>query len=417
MKLSTVEDWLDWIGSVHSQDIELGLDRIKVVADHLDVLVPDCPVVIVGGTNGKGSTVAGLEAIYRAAGYRTGAFTSPILFRHNEYVRINGVEASDADFCQAYKLIESARGDIALTPFEYHTLAALIMFKRYQPDVLLLEVGLGGRLDAVNIIDADVAVVTSIGIDHIEWLGSTREAIAREKAGIFRQGRFAVYGEPDIPDSILKEAEQNNVTLFCSGRDYGFQLAKENWTWVCQSQKMAHLPFNPLAIQNMATALMVIQLLRSRLPVSDSQIQMGLKVAALTGRIQVIEGPVTRVFDVSHNPAAISFLAEKLKQRPCLGKTRAVFSMLGDKDIAGSINAIQEQIDYWYVAPLETKRAASVLQLQQAVTGIKNIDFFASITQAYEEAIKQAVEGDRVVVFGSFYTVSLVLGALTSCNA
>lgn len=404
-----MQEWLDWIGSVHTTEIELGLDRIKLIANKLQLLTPACPVITVGGTNGKGSTVAGLEAIYRAAGYKTGAFTSPILFRHNEYVRIDGIEASDADFCQAYAAIEAVRGEISLTPFEYHTLAALIIFKQADLGVMLLEVGLGGRLDAVNIIDADVAVVASIGIDHAEWLGGTREAIAREKAGIFRQGRVAVYGESDMPASIREIADQQQVSLYHSGRDFNYQTTETDWCWQYKVKKIDHLPFNRLAIQNMANVLMVLELLQARLPVTDAQIRAGLKAVALTGRIQVIAGKVTQIFDVAHNPAAILFLAERLAHLPCEGKTLAVFSMLADKDIAGSIKVIENQMDEWFVAPLTVKRGASMQMLQEKFAGKGKVNFYASLIDAYQAALKQAEQGDRVVVFGSFNTVAAVL--------
>lgn len=411
MKLSTVQEWLDWIGSVHTTEIELGLDRIKLVADKLQLLTPACPVITVGGTNGKGSTVAGLEAVYRAAGYKIGAFTSPILFRHNEYVRIDGVEASDADFCQAYAAIEAVRGVIPLTPFEYHTLAALMIFKQADLQVMLLEVGLGGRLDAVNIIDADVAVVTSIGIDHTEWLGDTREAIACEKAGIFRQGRAAVYGESDMPASIRERADQQQVKLYHSGRDFNYQIAETDWCWQFKWKKIDQLPLNQLSIQNMANVLMVLELMQVRLPVTEAQIRIGLKKVVLPGRIQVEEGEITQIFDVAHNPAAMAFLANRLAQLPCEGKTLAVFSMLADKDISGSISVIENQIDEWFVAPLAVKRGASMQMLQEKFAGRDKVNFYLSLIDAYQAALKQAEQGDRVVVFGSFYTVAATFNA------
>ena len=224
MYLSTLDEWLSWIAKVHSTEIELGLDRIKVVGARLNVLEPNCTVIIVGGTNGKGSTVAGIEAIYRAAGYLVGAFTSPILLKHNEQVRINGKDASDAKFCDAFAKVEAARGDIVLTPFEFQTLAALIIFHDYSLHVLILEVGLGGRLDAVNIIDADISIVTSIAIDHIEWLGSTREMIGREKAGIFRPKKPAVCGDNNPPQSLVEYAQSIGAEFICQGKDFHYTV-------------------------------------------------------------------------------------------------------------------------------------------------------------------------------------------------
>ncbi len=230
MKLSTLSEWLNYIGSVHKTEIDLGLDRIREVARKLDCLTPSCPVVMVGGTNGKGSVVAGLQAIYLAAGYRTGAFTSPYLFQHNEEVSVNGEFASDDDFCDAFQKIEDARGTISLSPFEYHTLAALLIFKTANPDVLILEVGLGGRLDAVNIVDADVSVVTSIGIDHVAWLGDTRELIAIEKAGIFRKGKPAICGDANPPHTLNEQAEKIGAYFYQQGRDFHFTETDSDWT-------------------------------------------------------------------------------------------------------------------------------------------------------------------------------------------
>lgn len=409
MKLSTLNDWLNWIGSVHTKEIELGLDRIREVAGRLRVIKPDCPVIIVAGTNGKGSTVAGLEAIYQAAQYRVGAFTSPILFKHNEYVRLNGVEASDQAFYEAYEAIEKARQGITLTPFEYHTLAALLIFKQSSLDIMLLEVGLGGRLDAVNIIDPDVAVVTNISIDHVDWLGSTREAIAREKAGIFRKEGTAVFGEEAVPISLLNEAREKAVNLFCAGRDFQYQTGIDDWLWVSGKSKFEHLPYNALAVQNMANVLMVIQLMQEKRPVSEKQIREGLVNAVLPGRIQILSGEITRIFDVSHNPGSIQLLADKLKQLPCSGRTLAVFSMLSDKDIAGSVKLIEDQINVWFISPLSIKRGASLKELETIFAGKENVSYFSSVPDAYAAALKEAVPGDRVVVFGSFYTVAAVV--------
>lgn len=410
MHFYTLPEWLSWISSIHLSEIELGLERVKEVADRLNLLSPSYPVVIVGGTNGKGSTVAGLESIYRAAGFHVGAFTSPFLYEHNEQVRIDGQFAKDEAFCEAFAKIEKARGDISLTPFEFHTLAALLIFKGTIIDVLLLEVGLGGRLDAVNIIDADVAIVTSIGIDHVEWLGETREKIAREKAGIFRTNKPAICGDPSPPLSLLSYAKENQVDLYCQSRDFFYQENKENWSWVCKKSKQDYvaLPSNALALQNMSTVLMAITLLQDQLPVTRKAIDQGLASVTLPGRIQVVEGRVMHIFDVSHNPEAVAHLSKKLKTLPCYGKTYAVFSMLMDKDIKASITAIHTQIDEWYIAPLKTKRAASKDMLLAAFkkANIHCVTLCTSIEEAYQRTISKCLQGDRIIVFGSFHTVS-----------
>jgi dihydrofolate synthase/folylpolyglutamate synthase len=415
MILSTLPAWLDWIAGLHQNEMALGLERVAAVARNLGVLAFDCTIIIVGGTNGKGSTVAGLEAIYRAAGYRTGVFTSPILFKHNEQVRLNGQEATDDDFCHAFEKVEAVRGDVPLTPFEFATLAALVMFKKFAPDVLILEVGLGGRLDAVNILDADVAVVTSIGIDHVEWLGPTRESIAYEKAGIFRARKPAVCGDHHPPMSLLNYANEIGTPLFCQGQDFVYHDAQPSWSWACKqpmSIVLNELPRNPLFIQNMSTVLMVVHLLQDQRPVNREAIEQGLKSISLPGRIDVKPGEVTEVFDVSHNPDAVALLANYLRKTPCTGKTRAVFSMLADKDITKSIEMVCDQIDEWSVAPLQCKRAASAERLHADFesSGVKKMTMFTSIKEAYTITKQKAVKNDRMIIFGSFHTIAEALG-------
>ncbi len=408
MHLSTLSEWLSWIESVHAKDMDLGLDRVKKTAERLGILTPDCPVITVGGTNGKGSTVAGLESIYLAAGYHVGAFTSPILFKHNEQVRLDGQMASDEDFCAAFEKVEQARGDISLTMFEFCTLAALVIFKKSNLDVWILEVGLGGRLDAVNIIDADVAVITSIGIDHVAWLGHTREQIGYEKAGIFREEHPAVCGDFDPPATVIERAADLDAPFYQQGRDFDFESHSGTWTWSNGSNRYDGLPYNELAIQNMSTVLMAVTLLNDRLPVTREDIENGLRKVKLPGRIQIIMGEIMEIFDVSHNPAAITFLKNRLDMLPCHGETHAVFSMLADKDIIASILAIKGVINQWYVAPLSTKRAATDELLEKSFTSaeISNVTFFPTITDAYKQALKDAKKGDRIIVFGSFHTVA-----------
>jgi dihydrofolate synthase/folylpolyglutamate synthase len=414
--LSTLSAWLDWIGSVHNKEIDLGLDRIHKVASRLGVLKPSCKLVTVGGTNGKGSVVAGLEAIYLAAGYRTGAFTSPFLFVHNEEVRVNGNMADDTAFCDAFEKIEAVRGDVSLSPFEYHTLAALLIFQEANLDLMILEVGLGGRLDAVNIMDADVAIVTSIGIDHVEWLGHTREAIAVEKAGIFRAHKPAICGDDHPPASLAQAAAQVGAKFYQQGKDFHFAEANDNWSWRSAGYEYVQLPRNNLLTRNMSTVLMAVTQLQESLPVNEDAIRHGLQNAALTGRIQIVAGPVIQIFDVAHNPAAAQVLAERLHHMPCAGKTVAVFSMLGDKDIAGTVAAVADEIDEWYIAPLTCKRAASVGQLKEHTVSLGLKIYFDSVRDAYQAAMGDAKAGDRVVIFGSFYIVAAVVPSSQCTN-
>lgn len=410
MKLSTLPEWLAWIDKVHATEIDLGLERVKAVAERLDVLSPACPVITVGGTNGKGSTVAGLEAIYLAANYRTVAFTSPFLFKPNEQVRLNGKMVNDDALCAAFARVEEARGEIPLTPFEFFTLAALIIFKQHSPDVMILEVGLGGRLDAVNIIDANVAIIASIGIDHVNWLGHTREQIGFEKAGIFRSERPVVCGDFDPPNTLIEAAASISAPFYQQGRDFDFIDQGASWSWQSEIAKYEHLPKNALALQNLSSVLMAVTLLQLHLPVPPEAVVKGLLTVLLPGRIQIIPGEVTEIYDVSHNPAAIEFLINRLKTLNCAGKTYAVFSMLADKDIISSISTIRDWIDEWYVAPLNGKRAAPITMLEDSFTaaGVNQVSFFNSITAAYDQAASDAKSGDRILIFGSFHTVTEV---------
>lgn len=411
MHFSTLAEWLTCIENIHNGQIKLGIDRIKAVAAKLDILAFDCPVIIVGGTNGKGSTVAALEAIYLANGYRVGAYTSPVLFKHNEQVRIDNQLARDEEFCAAYEKVASALDGTMLTSFEFQTLAAFLIFKTYLLDIIILEVGLGGRLDAVNIIDADVAVITSIGIDHVDWLGSTRDAIGYEKAGIFRSQKPAVCGDRNPPLSLIHHAKKTGTPLFCQGNDFSYEENQQKWSWRHQQIEYSFLPLVSLSLDNMSTALMAITLLQNRLPVYEEAVVRGLKSIKLRGRIEVIHEPVTKIFDVAHNPAAIELLKNYLKKNPILGKTHAVFSMLADKDLLGSVEIIREAIHDWYVASLPIPRAASIEKMagifQKA--HIQSVSFFSSITTAYDHALLNSQVGDRIVVFGSFHTVANIL--------
>lgn len=412
MKFSTVYAWLEWIGSVHNKNIELGLDRIRTVAERLGVLDQNCPIIVVGGTNGKGSTVAGLEAIYKTAGYQVGSFTSPYLFQHNEEVKVNGDPVSDESLCKAFDKIEAARAETTLTPFEYHALAALVIFHEKGLDGLILEIGLGGRLDAVNVVDADVSVVTSIALDHMDWLGDTREAIGFEKAGIFRNRKPAVCGDPNPPSTVIDSAKQVGARLYQQSKEFTYVENETTWSWKYADTTYDDLPKNQLLTQNMSTVLMTVTLMQKQLPVSEEQIRMGLQHIKLTGRIQKVPGNVEKIFDVGHNPAAIEKLAQHLNTNPIKGHTYAVFSMLGDKDIAQSIALMAPHFQAWFAAPLANARAASLQQLQAAFAknSIK-AKFDEKIAESLQSAQQIAQTGDRIVIFGSFNTVAEAMRA------
>jgi dihydrofolate synthase/folylpolyglutamate synthase len=414
MRFSTMTEWLNWIASIHNTSIELGLLRVKKVADRLNLLNFSCPVVMVGGTNGKGSTVAGLASIYKAAGYRVGTFTSPFLFKLNEQVKIDGIECDDAHFCQAFEKVESVRGDISLTSFEFQTLAALVILKSHSLDLIILEVGLGGRLDAVNIIDADLSIITSIDLDHTEWLGETREAIAIEKAGIMRSNKPVVCGDDHPPHTLIDVALQLKSPIYIQGREFRYQKRDTVWDFQSKFIQLRNLPIPTLALQNMACVVMAVSLLRSQRFVSEEAIRSGLTSVHLIGRVQIMKDPITTIWDVSHNPASVLHLSSKLKELSVSGKTRAVFSMLNDKDIVASLLAISEDIDIWHTAPLTCPRAASKDTLEEAFlkAGISSVHYFSSLREAYQAAQKASQAGDRIIVFGSFHTVSEIANGL-----
>jgi len=417
MQTGQLDFWLDIIKKQHLSVIDLGLDRVRKVAWELGLLKSTCPIITVGGTNGKGSTVAGLEAIYQAAGYRVGVFTSPYLYRFNELVRIQGCDASDEEFIRAFLKIDQARGEITLTQFEFNTLAALDIFQSASLDVGILEVGLGGRLDAVNIMDADVSVITSIAIDHAEWLGNTREEIAFEKAGIMRRGKPAVCGDLDPPVTLTDYASEHQVPLFCQDEQFGFEKNEVSWNWWCHGKREDNLPFSRLALQNMSTVLMTVELMQSMLPVKREAIDQALVTVHLSGRIQVIPGDVTHILDVSHNPAAAELLANYLQDHKISGKTRAVFSMLADKDIISTLLVMRDYMDEWYIAPLQVDRGASLAVLKDCFRAAKinAVHPSASLKEAHKKALIVSEPGDRVIVFGSFYTVSAVGKVNSAC--
>ena len=418
MRFHSLSDWLSWQETLHPTMIELGLARVQAVAQRMPLVQPRCAVITVGGTNGKGSTVAMLAAILRAAHYRVGTYTSPHLLRYNERVCVNGIEASDAQLCAAFTHVDAARGDISLTYFEFGTLAALDIFSEAHLDVVILEVGLGGRLDAVNIVDPDVAVVTSVALDHTEWLGTDRDSIAREKAGIYRAGKPALFGEHAVPNSLQQHAQTIGAILYSYGTDFGARSALNAWTWwgLGKERHALVLPAlrGPHQLQNAAGALMALELLTDRVPVTQAQIREGLMAVTLAGRFQVVPGPITRIYDVAHNPHGAHALAQTLRAHECSGRTFAVCGMLRDKDIAATLGELSPLVDVWYVAAVRSPRTASADELvtvARAVDASKPVFACQDITTAQQKALSEARAGDRIVVFGSFYTVAAALSA------
>ena len=415
----TLPQWLDYQQSIHAKGVDLGLERVRAVAGRMASGKPAPRVITVAGTNGKGSTVAFIEAIARAAGHRVGVYSSPHLVRYNERVRIDGIEAGDSALVAAFEAVEAARGETPLTYFEFGTLAALWLFAREPLDLAVLEVGMGGRLDAVNIVDADVAVVTGIALDHVEYLGSDRETIAREKAGIFRPGKPAVIGELDPPDTLLREAARIGVPVLRAGRNFSFEAGADGWTLSADGQTLA-LPQPglraPAQRANAAAAITALRALLPALSIPDDAIREGVAGASLPGRMQVISGPVEIVLDVAHNPQAAQQLADWLGRNPASGATLGVFAALADKDVANEVAALMSRIDIWHLAGLADVggRGQPVEQLWRKIGALLSRSLavrHASVAQALAEAQRMARAGDRIVVFGSFHTVGEALAA------
>jgi dihydrofolate synthase/folylpolyglutamate synthase len=407
MSLTTLSQWLHYLESQHHQAIDMGLARVQKVAQAANILNLHCPVITVAGTNGKGSTVATLTAIYCAAGYQVGTYTSPHITYFNERIALNAQMARDEVLINAFEYLEQVRAqtNISLTYFEFTTLAAFYIFQQAKLDVVILEVGLGGRLDAVNLIDADVAVVTSIGIDHVDWLGDTREAISFEKAGIFRANKPAVYGEANPPQPLIDHAAQLQTPLYIKQRDFSIEIQDDSWTWCGMGKQYRYLPKPQLAYDNVATALAAITL--APLVVSQEAIVTGVKNAQLAGRAEhFLYNGKQIILDVAHNPHGAAFFMQQLSVSR--GKTFAVFAMLADKDIAGTISACVGRIDQWFVSSLDVPRGASANSIVPLLqdNGMYIGGIYHTVAAAMRVACQTAQVGDSILVFGSFYTVA-----------
>lgn len=416
MRFTSLDEWLSWQETLHPTDIELGLERVATVFQQLHADNPPFPVITVAGTNGKGSSVAMLEAILLAAGYRVGTYTSPHLLTYNERVRLGGEPVDDVALMESFARIDAARQDTSLTYFEFATLAALDIFYRRLPDVVVLEVGLGGRLDAVNIIDPDVALITSISVDHAEWLGNDREAIAMEKAGIMRAGRPVVFSGRNIPNSLAEHALTLGASLSVLGRDFEYQPHQTDWQWQAAKQSAITLPKPALAghhqLDNAAGVLMALSCLAQQLPVSESAMQQGLQAVSLPGRFQIITTDVTWVLDVAHNPDGVARLAELLAATPVSGRTLAVIGMMQDKDMPAVIKQLQAEVDAWYTANLSTPRSADANSLAEIIRSQTHEVEVVACSDVFSacKAAKAAVrDDDRILVCGSFYTVAAAL--------
>ncbi len=414
VSFNSLQEWLTWQEGFYPQVIELGLERSASVYRKLHNTHAKPITLTVAGTNGKGSCVAFLEAIYHQQGYKVGAYTSPHILAYNERIKINRCEVSDEQICTAFARIEQVRGNTKLSYFEFGTLAALDIFQQQQVDVQILEVGLGGRLDAVNIIDTDAAIITNISIDHENFLGSTREEIGLEKAGIVRKDTPAIIGDNFPPDSLINFARKTGARISKINKDFIIDIHKNHWHWHSTEADFAQLPYPALQghhqFDNAASALQAIQLLNARLPVSRPAIDKGIRTACLLGRFQAIEdGDTNILLDVGHNPQAAHTLLQFLQNNHADKRMHAIFAMMRDKDYARVIKILQPIITHWYLPPLQTPRAQTPKALKACFVqqGIQSVQSnFKDLKNCYSTVRQASSSGDLIVIFGSFYLVS-----------
>ncbi|WP_047280784.1 bifunctional tetrahydrofolate synthase/dihydrofolate synthase [Pseudomonas lundensis] len=418
MTRRTLGQWLAYLERLHPSAIDMGLERSREVANRMGLIKPAPRVVTVTGTNGKGSTCAFVASLLQAQGLKVGVYNSPHLLRYNERVQIAGVEATDEQLCEAFAAVEAGRGEISLTYFEVGTLAAFWLFQRAGLDAVVLEVGLGGRLDTVNLVDADLALVTSIGVDHVEYLGNTRESVAYEKAGIFRSGKPALCGDLNPPQTLLDKAHELGCPLFIRGRDFDLATTEQVWHWRGLSAdgsviELRDLPLLDLPMENAALALQSYAL--SGLPWQPERIAQALQATRVTGRLDrrsfKWQGKTLNLLlDVGHNPHAAQYLVRRLMQRAVTGKRLAVFGLLADKDLDGVVGEFSVPVEHWAVAPLDTPRTrpaaevAAVLRRQGA-----SVSEHGSVMAALEAQCERASETDEILLFGSFYCVAEAL--------
>ena len=409
----TLAEWLASIEQLHPKNIEMGLERVRVVKERLGIRF-DCPVITVGGTNGKGSTCSMMQAIWQKAGYRVGLYSSPHIHDFAERVKIDGQVVSEEIIVRYFKKVEMARGDIPLTFFEFTTLTIMQILAEGSLDVVILEVGLGGRLDAVNLIDAQVAVVTNVDIDHVDYLGHTRELIGYEKAGIFRQGKMAVYGDYDPPHSLVAYADETGSDLRVLGRDYNSVCQDDRWSYIGPTLRFDNLDPPALhgknQVKNASNALMVLEAMRDVLPFDEKAVRAGLSQVYLPGRFQRLQNEPLVILDAAHNPHAAIVLAENLRSMGEFHTTFAVFGAMSDKDIEGVIVPMKETVDFWYLTGLPLSRAASTEMLKEKLiaAGVMpdRIRLFETAAEALDAAKINAGKNDRIIAFGSFWIVT-----------
>ncbi|NVN81621.1 MULTISPECIES: bifunctional tetrahydrofolate synthase/dihydrofolate synthase [unclassified Vibrio] len=402
---SSLEMWLDYLSNIHTSAIDLGLDRVQAVASRANLTKPAQHVITVAGTNGKGSTCALMEAILLDAGYSVGVYSSPHLIRYNERVRINGQDLSDEKMVQSFDFIEKERGEISLSFFEYGTLAALRAFQTEAVDVVLLEVGLGGRLDATNIVDHDVSVITSLAVDHVDWLGDDINVIGFEKAGIYRSGKPAICGQPKPPATVAAHADDIKAEFYQVGIQYTYDVDGDTWNWRSGAFQLESLPIPSLPLPNAATALMALG--TSELSISDVNVVNGMKNAQLPGRMQQISDQPVIVLDVAHNPHSAEYFAQQVTKQYAGKNLHVVVAMLHDKDIPATLEVLAPITTHWYPASLQGPRAATAAELCKSLP--QGVEQYSNPVSAFEAALASVQGDDVVLVVGSFHTVGEVL--------
>lgn len=418
-QLNTLDDWLSYLEQLHPSTIDMGLERVAKVRDALG-LRPQVPVIMVGGTNGKGSVCAMLSTIYERAGFRVGTYTSPHLIRYNERVAIGMQPVGDERIVKSFEAIEAVRGDVSLTYFEFGTLAAMHTFLDEGVDVIVLEVGLGGRLDAVNVFEPDVSIVVSVDLDHEAFLGNDREVIGFEKAGIYRAGKPALCTDPNPPQRLIEHAEKLGADLKLIGRDFNYTRMDNQWSFHMGATHRHALPVPALRgsyqLGNASAVLATVELLRERLPVSLGDVKRGLIEVEWPGRFQVLPGRPQVVLDVGHNPHAMRAMVASLTVLPFAENRIAVFSMLSDKDVDGVIELAKDAFDEWYVGGLDMPRGQSAEAIAQKLAAhqIANVKKFITVEEAWQAALSASGENDRITVFGSFHTVAAVMAVRQS---
>lgn len=420
LRFNTLSEWLKWQEGLHFTAIELGLDRCRKVAEKMGLLPPNFTVISIAGTNGKGSSATMLEAMLLKEGYNTGVYTSPHLLRYNERIRINGSEIDDAMLCEAFNRIDQARENISLTYFEFGTLAAIDIFQQSGIEIAIMEVGMGGRLDAVNMLDADVSLVCTVDLDHENWLGHDRNAIGREKAGIFRSMRPAICADPAPPSSVIDTAELVGARFFLAGREFTSEISENSWIWQSGLTRYEELPKpgnHPHQIRNAAGVLMALHTIQDRYPIKKETIYGCLRDFRLPGRFQIIPGEIPCILDVAHNRQAAAILAENLKSLPKTGRNLFVVGMLKDKNHQVLFDSLASLANEWYLTSLSVDRGAHVEDIAKALTSIVgdiSVRKYDNINGALVQAYSDALPGDRVIVTGSFITVGAALTWLRS---